>query len=176
LQHLSGIATLTGQYVERVVGTHARILDTRKTLPGLRGLQKYAVQTGGGTNHRLRLDDGVLIKDNHISVCGSITEAVKRARAGAPFLTRIEVECDTLEQVQEAIQAKADVIMLDNMTTAQLREAVEMVNGQALLEASGNVSLETVRDIAETGVDFISVGKLTHSAPSADIGLDIVMK
>lgn len=175
LQHLSGIATLTRSYVEKISGTNATILDTRKTLPGLRDLQKYAVKTGGGRNHRLRLDDGVLIKDNHISVCGSITEAVRRARAGAPSLTKIEVECDTLAQVEEALSVKADVIMLDNMTNDQLREAVKIVNGRVLLEASGNVSMETVRAIAETGVDFISIGKLTHSAPACDIGLDIVM-
>lgn len=176
LQHLSGISTLTRQYVEQVKGTKAVILDTRKTLPGLRDLQKYAVTQGGGRNHRLRLDDGILIKDNHISVCGSITEAVRRARAGAPLLTAIEVECDTLEQVKEALTAKADVIMLDNMNPAQLREAVTLVNGRIPLEASGNVSLQTIRAIAETGVDFISIGKLTHSAPSCDIGLDIVMR
>ncbi len=175
MQHLSGISTLTHHYVEQVKGTKARILDTRKTLPGLRGLQKYAVRMGGGYNHRLRLDDGVLIKDNHISVCGSITEAVKRARSGTPFLTKIEVECDTLAQVEEAASVQVDVIMLDNMPLSELRQAVALVNGRALVEASGNVSLETIRDIAETGVDYISVGKLTHSAPSADIGLDIVM-
>lgn len=175
LQHLSGIATLTERYVSAIEGTKAVILDTRKTIPGLRGLQKYAVKTGGGRNHRLRLDDGILIKDNHISICGSITEAVRKARAGAPSLTAIEVECDTLEQVREAAATEANVIMLDNMGEAMLRQAVELVNGKALLEASGNVSLENIRTIAETGVDFISIGKLTHSAPACDIGLDIVI-
>lgn len=175
LQHLSGIATLTERYVSAIEGTKAVILDTRKTIPGLRGLQKYAVKTGGGRNHRLRLDDGILIKDNHISICGSITEAVRKARAGSPSLTAIEVECDTLEQVREAAATEANVIMLDNMGEAMLRQAVELVNGKALLEASGNVSLENIRTIAETGVDFISIGKLTHSAPACDIGLDIVI-
>jgi nicotinate-nucleotide pyrophosphorylase (carboxylating) len=176
LQHLCGIATLTGSYVGAVRGTKAVILDTRKTLPGLRDLQKYAVRIGGGRNHRMRLDDGVLIKDNHISICGSITNAVAIARRNTPLLTKIEVECDTLEQVKEACSAGADVIMLDNMTPSQLREAVAIVGGRIPLEASGNVSLATIRAIAETGVDFISIGKLTHSVAASDIGLDIELR
>lgn len=173
LQHLCGVATLTRQYADVVRGTKAMILDTRKTIPGLRELQKYAVHTGGGRNHRLRLDGGVLIKDNHISVCGSITQAVTRARAVTPVLTKIEVECDRLDQVREACENGADMIMLDNMSLDELRQAVEVVKGRIPLEASGNVNLTTIRAIAETGVDFISIGKLTHSAPASDIGLDI---
>jgi nicotinate-nucleotide pyrophosphorylase (carboxylating) len=173
LGRLCGVATLTSAYVKAVEGTKARILDTRKTLPGWRMLDKYAVRMGGGHNHRLRLDDGVLIKDNHIAISGSITVAIERARAGAPALTMIEVECDTLEQVKEAIAAGADMILLDNMSPAQLREAVALGNGRTRFEASGNVTLETIRSIAETGVDAISIGRLTHSAPQVDIGLDI---
>jgi nicotinate-nucleotide pyrophosphorylase (carboxylating) len=176
LQHLSGIATLTAQYVERIAGTHAILIDTRKTTPGLRALEKHAAQVGGARNHRLRLDDGVLIKDNHISVCGSVSAAVHRARAGVPVLTRIEVECDTLEQVGEAIEAGADMILLDNMGLAEMRQAVALSNGRILLEASGGVRLENIRAIAETGVDFISVGRITQSAPAVDIGLDAVIK
>ena len=175
LQHLSGIATLTAQYVERIAGTRAVLIDTRKTTPGLRALEKHAVQAGGGRNHRLRLDDGVLIKDNHISVCGSITAAVGRAKAGVPVLTRIEVECDTLEQVREALDAGADMILLDNMSRDDMRKAVALSGGRVPLEASGGVRLETIRAIAETGVDFISVGRITQSAPAVDIGLDAVI-
>ncbi|MCH2037807.1 MAG: carboxylating nicotinate-nucleotide diphosphorylase [Rickettsiales bacterium] len=173
IQHLTGIATLTKRYVDTIDHTQAKILDTRKTTPLLRELEKYAVRCGGGYNHRLRLDDGVLIKDNHIAVNGSIFNAVERARKATPSLTRIEVECDTLEHVYHALEAKADVIMLDNMSLNDMRKSVSIVNGKALIEASGNMSLETVKAVAETGVDFISVGKLTHSAPNADIGLDI---
>ena len=173
LQHLCGVATLTSQYVEAVRGTKCTILDTRKTIPGLRHLQKYAVRMGGGQNHRMGLDSGVLIKDNHISVCGTIEEAVRKARAGTPELTKIEVECDTLAQVTEAVAARADIILLDNMNNDELRQAVALVAGRVPLEASGNVSLATVRAIAETGVDYISIGKLTHSAPACDIGLDV---
>jgi len=171
LQHLSGIATLTRRFVDAIVGTGCRILDTRKTLPGLRLLEKYAVTQGGGMNHRLGLDDGLLIKDNHIAVCGGVGAAVRQARSRASALLRIEVECATLVEVQEALDAQADLILLDNMTTAQIREAVRLVNGRARLEASGNMTLERVREVAETGVDFISVGALTHSAPAADLSM-----
>jgi len=176
LQHLSGIATLTAQYAERVAGTRAVLIDTRKTIPGLRALEKHAAHLGGARNHRLRLDDGVLIKDNHISVCGSLTAAVGRARAGAPVLTKIEVECDTLEQVREAIEAGADMILLDNMGLEDMRQAVALSGGRIPLEASGGVRLENIRAIAETGVDFISVGRITQSAPAVDIGLDAAIK
>jgi nicotinate-nucleotide pyrophosphorylase (carboxylating) len=174
LQHLSGVATLTRRFVEAVAGTKCKIIDTRKTLPGLRLLDKYAVTQGGGTNHRLGLDDGVLIKDNHIAVCGGVGAAVRRARTRVSALLRIEVECTTLVEVQEAIDAQADIILLDNMSTAQMREAVQFVNGRALLEASGNMSIERVREVAETGVDFISVGALTHSAPAVDLSMAII--
>jgi nicotinate-nucleotide pyrophosphorylase (carboxylating) len=175
LQHLSGIATLTAQYSELISSTRAVLIDTRKTIPGLRALEKHAVVLGGGRNHRLRLDDGVLIKDNHISVCGSLTAAVRRARAGAPVLTRIEVECDNLEQVREAVEAGADMILLDNMGLEDMRQAVAISGGRIPLEASGGVRLENIRAIAETGVDFISVGRITQSAPAVDIGLDAVI-
>lgn len=173
LQHMSGIATLTHRYVEQTDGTKTKILDTRKTTPGLREIEKYAVRCGGGYNHRLRLDDGILIKDNHIAIAGGLTIAVQKAKAGAPSPTKVEVECDTLAQVDEALRAGADVIMLDNMSISQVKEAVQKVAGRIPLEVSGGVSLEHIRGIAETGVDFISIGKLTHSAPSVDIGLDI---
>jgi nicotinate-nucleotide pyrophosphorylase (carboxylating) len=171
LQHLSGVATLTRQFVDAVAGTRCKIIDTRKTLAGFRLLDKYAVTQGGGTNHRMGLDDGILIKDNHIAVCGGVGAAVRQARNRASALLRIEVECTTLAEVQEALDAQADIILLDNMTTPQLREAVQLVNGRALLEASGNMNLERVREVAETGVDFISVGALTHSAPAADLSM-----
>jgi nicotinate-nucleotide pyrophosphorylase (carboxylating) len=173
LQHLSGIATLTAKYVQHVSGTNARILDTRKTAPGLRHLEKYAVRMGGGQNHRMGLYDMVLIKDNHIKASGSITNAVARARKKSGHL-RIEVETGTLEEVREALDAKADIIMLDNMQNDVMREAVALINGRAVVEASGNVTLETLRDIAETGVDWISSGSLTHSAPAADISMKIM--
>lgn len=173
MQHLSGVASLTKQYVKAVDGTHAKIVDTRKTIPGLRALAKYAVKVGGGFNHRVRLDDGVLIKDNHIAVCGGVAEAIRRARASTPLLTKIEVECDTLEQLEEAIVMEPDIIMLDNMNLGDLEKAVQRVDGKIHLEASGGVSLDTVRAIAETGVNYISVGKLTHSAPASDISLEI---
>lgn len=169
VQQLSGVATLTRRYVDAVEGTNARVVDTRKTIPGLRYLQKYAVTCGGGRNHRMGLYDAVLIKDNHIAVAGGVTAAVEAARASG---LAIEVECDTLAQVDEAIAAKADIIMFDNMSNEQLREGVKRVAGRATTEASGNVSLDTIRGIAETGVDIISVGKLTHSAVAVDIGLD----
>jgi nicotinate-nucleotide pyrophosphorylase (carboxylating) len=172
-QHLSGIATLTSRYVEQLKGAKAQILDTRKTLPGLRRLEKYAVRMGGGRNHRFGLYDGILIKDNHITAAGSITKAVELARKNAHNLLKIEVETKTLEEVREALTVKADVIMLDNMPLDLMREAVKMIAGRALVEASGNVTLETIRAIAETSVDFISSGSLTHSAPAADISMKI---
>ena len=173
LQHLSGVATLTRQFVDTIAGTQCTIIDTRKTLPGFRLLDKYAVRQGGGTNHRMGLDDGVLIKDNHISVCGGVGAAVRQARKHASALLRIEVECATLEEVQEAVEAQADILLLDNMTTPHMRDAVQLVNGRALLEASGNMSLERAREVAETGVDFISVGALTHSAPAVDLSMAV---
>ena len=176
VQRLSGIATLTARFVEAVAGTRARILDTRKTTPGLRALEKYAVTCGGGTNHRFGLFDRVLIKDNHLAALrleppNPIEAAVRRARAQCPRL-EVEVEAGTLEQVQQALMAKADVILLDNMSNEDLRAAVWLVNGRARTEASGGVSLATVRAIAETGVDYISVGALTHSARASDVALE----
>ena len=175
LQHLSGIATLTAQYVEKLGGTRAILLDTRKTTPGLRILEKHAAHVGGAKNHRLGLADGVMIKDNHIAVCGSIKAAVAQARKGIPVLTKIEVEADRLDQVAEALEGGADMILLDNMSLDMLREAVQMTAGRVPLEASGGVNLETIRGIAETGVDYISVGRITQSAPAVDIGLDAVL-
>jgi nicotinate-nucleotide pyrophosphorylase (carboxylating) len=172
VQRLSGIATETARYVDAVAGTRARLIDTRKTTPGLRMLEKHAVTCGGGLNHRLGLDNGVMIKDNHIAVCGGIAAAVERARKKLPVLTKIEVECDRLEQVREAVAAGADVIMLDNMSVPDMREAVALVDGRAKLEASGGIRLDTIRPIAETGVDYISTSKITQSAPAVDIGLD----
>jgi len=170
LQHLSGIATLTRAYADRISGTGAVLLDTRKTVPGLRVPAKYATRVGGARNHRMRLDSGVLIKDNHIAVCGGITAAVERARAAG--LSPIEVEVDTIEQLREALAAGANMLLLDNMDPAALRSAVKAAAGRAGLEASGGVTLETIREIAETGVQFISVGRITQSAPAVDIGLD----
>jgi len=172
LGRLCGIATLTRAYVEAVVGTKARIADTRKTTPGLRALEKHAVLCGGGVNHRFGLDDAILIKDNHVAVCGGVGEAVRRARASVGHLMKVEVEVDGLDQLDEALAAGPDVIMLDNFTLPMLREAVARTAGRITLEASGGVNLETVRGIAETGVDVISVGALTHSAPALDVGLD----
>ncbi len=173
LQHLSGIATLTAKYVEVLKGLKVEVLDTRKTLPGLRQLEKYAVRMGGGRNHRFGLYDGVLIKDNHIKAAGSITKAIESARTKAHHLLKIEVETKTLDEVREALAAEADIIMLDNMHVDMMREAVKLIAGRALIEASGNVTLETIRAIAETGVDFISSGSLTHSASAADISMKI---
>lgn len=173
LQHLSGVATLTRKFVEAVAGTHCTIIDTRKTLPGLRLLDKYAVVQGGGRNHRLGLDDGVLIKDNHIAVCGGVGAAVRQARSQASTWLRIEVECTTMAEVEEALDAQTDIILLDNMTTARMTEAVHLIHGRALVEASGNISLARVREVAETGVDFISVGALTHSTPAADLSMAV---
>lgn len=170
VQHLSGIATQTRRYVDRIDGTGARLLDTRKTIPGLRKLGKYATAMGGAKNHRMGLFDAVMIKDNHIGVAGSVTSAVHAAKAAGR--TDIQVECDTLDQVREAVAAGANSLLLDNMVPAMLRDALEMVGGAIPCEASGGVTLDTIRDIAETGVDYISVGRLTQSAPAVDIGLD----
>ncbi|MEQ9170283.1 MAG: carboxylating nicotinate-nucleotide diphosphorylase [Rhodospirillales bacterium] len=173
LQKLSGIATVTRRYVDAIDGTGAVLLDTRKTIPGLRGLSKYAVRAGGGTNHRMRLDDGILIKDNHVAVCGgSVGEAVTRAKAANTGL-EVRCECDTLDQVREAVEAGADSLLLDNMPPPVLREAVAWVAGRVPLEASGGVKLDTIRAIADTGVNYISVGGITQSAPAVDIGLDL---
>ncbi len=171
LQRMSGIATLTALFVNEIEGTGASIVDTRKTTPGLRALEKYSVRMGGGRNHRTALYDGVLIKENHIAAAGGIASAVKRARQRAPHLYRIEVETRNLQEVEEAVAAGADIILLDNMDTSTLREAVELIDGRARTEASGGVTLETVRAIAETGVDFISAGALTHSAQAMDISM-----
>lgn len=170
LQHLSGIATLTRRYVDRIAGTGATLLDTRKTIPGLRKLGKYATAMGGAKNHRMGLFDAVMIKDNHIAVAGSVSIAVSSAKAAGR--TDIQVECDTLEQVREAVAAGADSLLLDNMPPAMLRHARAIVDGAIPCEASGGVNLDTIRAIAETGVDYISVGRLTQSAPAVDIGLD----
>ena len=171
-QRLSGIANETARYVAAIAGTKARLIDTRKTTPGLRMMEKHAVTCGGGRNHRLGLDNGVMIKDNHIAVCGSISAAVERARKKLPVLTKLEVECDRLEQVEEAVKAGADVIMFDNMSVADMTKAVAMIGGRAKTEASGGIRFETIRPIAETGVDYISTSKITQSAPAVDIGLD----
>jgi nicotinate-nucleotide pyrophosphorylase (carboxylating) len=170
LQRLSGIATATARYVRAVEGTGVRILDTRKTTPGLRALEKAAVAAGGGTNHRIGLCDAVLIKENHAAIAGGVGEAVRRARGAAPDMP-LEVECRTLEEIDQALAAGARRILLDNMSARQLREAVELVGGRAELEASGGVTLEAVPEIAQTGLQFISVGALTHSAPALDLSL-----
>ncbi len=174
LQHLSGIATLTRQYVDAIEGTGATLLDTRKTIPGLRVLQKYASRLGGAQNHRMRLDDGVLIKDNHVAVCGGVAEAVRRARNAETGL-QVQVEVDRIDQIEPALGAGADRLLLDNMDPAMLREAVKRVGGRVPLEASAEVTLETIRFLAETGVDYISVGRITQSAPAVDIGLDYAL-
>ncbi len=171
LQHLSGIATLARRYADAVAGTGAVLLDTRKTIPGLRLLDKYAARMGGAHNHRLRLDDGVLIKDNHVAVAGGVGAAVRAAQAASTGL-EVQVEVDRIDQIAEALEAGAGRLLLDNMDVASLRQAVELVGGRVPLEASGGVSLETIRAIAETGVDFISVGRITQSAPAVDIGMD----
>jgi nicotinate-nucleotide pyrophosphorylase (carboxylating) len=174
VQRLSGVATLTHQYVDAVAGTRAAIYDTRKTTPGLRVLEKYAVVTGGGRNHRMGLYDQVLIKDNHVALAGGIAAAVERARRDLPEGTRVEVEVTSFAELDEALGLEPDVIMLDNFGPADLKEAVRRVNGRVPLEASGGVGLDTVRAIAEAGVDIISVGRLTHSAPAAELSMDIV--
>ncbi|HYC94646.1 MAG TPA: carboxylating nicotinate-nucleotide diphosphorylase [Sphingomicrobium sp.] len=175
LQHLSGVATLTRRYVEAIAGTGATLLDTRKTIPGLRVLEKYAARMGGAQNHRMRLDDGLLIKDNHVGVCGGVAEAVRAAKEFGSGLP-IQVEVDRIEQIEPALAAGADRLLLDNMTPETLRQAVALVAGRVPLEASGGVTLETIRGIAESGVDFISVGRITQSAPAVDIGLDYVLR
>ncbi len=171
LMRMSGIATLTAKFVEAVAGTKAQIVDTRKTAPGLRLLDKYAVRVGGGRNHRFGLSDGILIKDNHIVAAGGIREAVARARQGGHHLLKIEVEARTLQEVEEALTAGVEAILLDNMKTAMLAESVKLVAGRALCEASGGITLQNARAVAETGVDLISVGQLTHSAPALDLSL-----
>jgi len=171
LQRMSGIATLTATYVATIAHTGATIVDTRKTVPGLRALDKYAVRMGGGHNHRIGLFDGILIKENHIAAAGGLGAAVQRAREMSPHTLKVEVETTSMAEVQEALDSKADVIMLDNMGLAELREAVSLIDGSALVEASGGVNLDTVKDIAETGVDYISVGALTHSVKAADISM-----
>jgi nicotinate-nucleotide pyrophosphorylase (carboxylating) len=174
LQRMSGIAAKTAHMVDLVKGTNAKIVDTRKTTPGLRVLEKYAVRMGGGQNHRFGLYDAVLIKDNHIKAAGGIKEAIEAAKAGAPHAVQIEVEAETIEQVREALESGVDMILLDNMTPATLREAVGLCKGRALTEASGGVTEENVREIAETGVDLISIGALTHSVKALDLSLEIV--
>src|SRR5258708_5882360 len=171
LQHLSGIATLTRRYVDAIAGTGAVLLDTRKTVPGLRVLEKYASRMGGAQNHRMRLDDGVLINDNHVAVCGGVAEAVRRAKSANTGL-QVQVEGDRLDQLEPALAAGADRLLLDNMPPPVLPGAVAQVAGRVPLEASGGVTLETIRAIAETGVDYISVGRITQSAPAVDIGFD----
>ena len=175
LQHMSGIATLTRRYVDRIAGTGATLLDTRKTIPGLRALDKYAARMGGAENHRMRLDDGLLIKDNHVGVAGGVAEAVREAKAFGSGL-QIQVEVDRIAQIEPALAAGAERLLLDNMKPETLAEAVALVAGRVPLEASGGVNLDTIRGIAETGVDYISVGRITQSAPAVDIGLDYVLK
>jgi len=172
IQRMCGIAGLTSQYVDAIDGTGATLIDSRKTTPGLRMIEKYAVVCGGGRSHRLGLDNGIMLKDNHIAVAGSITAAVQRAKAYAPILTKIEVECDRLDQVEEALASGVDVIMLDNMSNEDMAKAVGMVDKRVPLECSGGVRLDTIRAKAETGVDYISVGRLTQSVACVDIGLD----
>lgn len=173
LMHLSGVATLTAEFVKRVAGTGAQIIDTRKTLPLLRGLQKYAVRCGGGQNHRMGLYDAAMLKDNHISAAGSISAAVEKYRSYASHMLRLEVECETLEQVDEAVLAKADIVLLDNMSPFDMREAVKKHKGKAQFEASGGIHLDTVRAVANTGVDYISVGALTHSAVALPFHMEL---
>lgn len=172
LGRMSGIASLTRAYVERIAGTKAQIVDTRKTTPGLRAFEKYAVRCGGGGNHRVGLFDAILIKDNHVIASGGLAQAIEAARCRVGHMVKIEVEVDTIEQLREALRHKIDAVLLDNMTVVELREAVELVSGRLIVEASGGINLETVRAVAETGVDLISVGALTHSAPVLDLALD----
>jgi nicotinate-nucleotide pyrophosphorylase (carboxylating) len=173
LQHLSGVATLAHLYVLQVKDTNAKICDTRKTIPGLRALQKYATFCGGCINHRLSLDSSILVKDNHLAICGNITEILLKAKKEAPHYTKIEVECDNIKQVQEVLVCGIDIIMLDNMTITQIIEAVALIGNKAIIEVSGGVNLENVKQIAQTGVDFISVGKITNSVNAIDIGMDL---
>ena len=174
LQHLSGIATKTSEFCKRVQDLPVDIVDTRKTIPGMRVLEKYAVRVGGGRNHRFCLSDGVLIKDNHIKAAGGISKAIEQVRAGIPHTVKIEVETESLEQVQEALEAKADIIMLDNMSREMMKEAVKLIDGRALTEASGDVHLDTVRETALTGVNIISVGELTHTVKAANISMRFI--
>ena len=176
LGRLSGIATLTRQYVDRVAGTHAKIVDTRKTTPGLRAFEKYAVRCGGGFNHRVGLFDAVLIKDNHIVAAGGVARAIRAAKSAAGHMTKIEVEVDTLAQLEIVMRENVDCVLLDNMTPADLAKAVAIVGGRCLTEASGGVNLETVKEVAQTGVDLISVGALTHSVSVLDLGLDFIAR
>lgn len=171
LQRMSGIATITREYMKELEGTSTTLLDTRKTTPNMRPFEKYAVTVGGATNHRYNLSDGVLLKDNHIGAAGSITKAIQMAREYAPFVRKIEIETETLEQVREAVEAGADIIMLDNMDNEAMKKAIEIINGRAQTECSGNVTKERLKSIAEVGVDFVSCGALTHSAPIMDISL-----
>lgn len=171
LQRMSGIATYTAQVVELLKGSKTRLLDTRKTTPNMRVFEKYAVRVGGGNNHRYNLSDGVLLKDNHIGAAGSVTKAVKMAKEYSPFVRKIEVEVENLEMCKEALEAGADIIMLDNMSPADMKTAVEMIGGRALTECSGNVTKENIKNIIDTGVDFVSSGALTHSAPILDVSL-----
>lgn len=173
LGRLSGVATLTSRFAARIAHTNAKVCDTRKTTPGLRAFEKYAVRCGGGANHRFGLDDAVLIKDNHIAVAGGVVAALRAAKAHVGHLVKIEIEVDTLEQLREALHEGADAVLLDNMSLQELREAVSLIGGRLTSEASGGVTFETIAQIAETGVDLISVGALTHSAPALDLGLDI---
>jgi len=174
LQRLSGIATLTRAYVEALQGTKAQVLDTRKTTPGLRALEKYAVRVGGGKNHRFGLFDGILLKENHLRAAGGVAQAVRRAKAGAPHYLKVEVEVTSLAELEEALEAGADLILLDNFSVEDLREAVRRVGGRVPLEASGNMTLERARQAAEAGVDYVSVGALTHSAKALDLSLLVV--
>jgi len=176
LQRLSGIATLTRKFVDAVSGTNAKILDTRKTTPFLRMLEKYAVRMGGGYNHRFGLDDMILIKDNHIAAAGSITQAVRKAKQGNKRKLKIEIEARNRSDVKEALKTGVKLIMLDNMNVAEIMQAVELARGKAKLEASGGITLDNVREIAETGVDYISIGALTHSAPALDLSMEITQK
>lgn len=174
MSHMSGVASYTNRFVSKIEGLDAEICDTRKTIPGLRAFQKYAVSMGGGANHRFGLDDAILIKDNHIAVAGGIAQALDQAHLMAGHTLKIEIEVDTLEQLEQVLASgKADIVMLDNMRVDTLKQAIEMVQGKIITEASGGVNLDTVRPIAETGVDYISIGALTHSTPALDIGLDI---
>ena len=171
LQRMSGIATYTAEVVKLLKGTKTKLLDTRKTTPNMRIFEKYAVKVGGGNNHRYNLSDGVLLKDNHIGAAGSVKEAIARAKEYAPFVRKIEVEVENLDMCREAVEAGADIIMLDNMTAAQMKEAVKLIGGRALTECSGNVTRENIKNITDTGVDFVSSGALTHSAPILDLSL-----
>ncbi|UWG97748.1 carboxylating nicotinate-nucleotide diphosphorylase [Dehalobacter sp. DCM] len=173
IQHLSGIASITRRYVDAVKGTDTKITDTRKTMPGMRSLQKYAVRVGGGVNHRFGLYDGVMLKDNHLSALTNLTEAIPKLREKIGHMVKIEVECETMEQIEEALQSNVDVIMLDNMSLEDMRTAVKLIDHRTIVEASGGILEKNVRDIAETGVDFISIGRLTHSVEAVDFSMVI---